>query len=593
MDGYNRRVEYRILGPLRVLDGEREVPLGAPKERALLAVLLLRAGAVVSRERLIDELWGESPPPTAAKALNVRVSQLRKTLARNGHDPIVTRPPGYALDLEPEQLDAARFERLVADARARVASGDVEAGSRLLQEALALWDGPALAGVELESSARNEARRLDDLRLTAQMDRIDCDLALGLHDELIGELEALMAEHRLHERLRGQYMLALYRAGRQADALRAYHEARATLVEELGLEPSAPLQRLERAILNHDPALELPAGIPRPEVVSPAARRGRRRRWVPVAAAAVAVAAIAAAAAVLWAGGGAGIRVPPNSVAVIDPATNRVVRAVGVGMEPGPVAVGRGAAWVGNVDDKTLSRIDLRTRSVTKTFPLDGTPTGVAAGPHGVWVAYGRLGSVARVDPAFGSVGDALHVAGRGYSYATADSAVADGRAGVWVAFGDSTIARIDDDGTRVLERGYVGSQPAAIALSPRAVWVANSGGNSISEIETQSAEQVATINVASRPRGIALGGHAVWVTAFADDAVSRVTGSSSRTIPVGDGPLGIAFAAGSVWVANSRDGTVSRIDVDEVKVVATIRVGHRPEGIAVGGGAVWVTVAP
>jgi YVTN family beta-propeller protein len=586
-------VEFRILGPLQVVDGERELPLGSPKERELLAVLLLHPGAVVSRERLIEELWGESPPATAAKALNVHVSQLRKSLARNGHDPISTRPPGYALAVEPEAVDATRFERLVSDARARVVAGDVDGAARLLREALALWRGPALDGVELESAARIEVGRLEELRLAAQMDRIDCELSLGLHEELIAELETLVAEHPLRERLRGQLMLALYRAARQADALRVYQEARNTLVEELGLEPSAALQRLERAILNHDPALELPAGIPRPDVTPPSERRGRRRRWVRVGAAAVALAAIAAAAAVVWAGGEAGVRVPPNSVAVIDPATNRVVRAVGVGIEPGPVAAGRGAVWVGNVADQTLQRIDLQTRTVTKTFPLDGTPTGVAAGPHGVWVAYGRIGSVARVDPAFGSVGEPLHVAGRGYSYATADGAVADGPGGVWAAFGDSTVARVADDGTRVLERGHVGTQPAAIALEPSAVWVANSGADSISRVDPHSAGEVATINVARSPRGIALGANGVWASAFDDDAVSRVTGSSSRTIAVGDGPLGIAFGAGSVWVANSRDGTVSRIDPDRGTVVATIRVGHRPQGITVGGGAVWVTVAP
>ncbi len=474
-------MEFRILGPLQVLDGEVEVPLPSGKERELLAVLLLHAGAVVSRERLIDELWGESPPPTAGKALNVHVSQLRKTLARNGHEPIATRPPGYALRVEPEQLDAARFERLLAQARERTAAGEVAAAHTLLVEALVLWRGPALDGIELESAARTEAARLEELRLAARMDRIDCDLALGSHEQLPGELEALIGEHPLRERLRGQLMLALYRAGRQADALRAYQEARKMLVDELGLEPSVPLQRLERAILNHDPALELPAGIPRPDVVPPATRRSRPRRSVVVVSAIVALAAIAAVTAALWPGREAGVSVPPNSVAVINPATNRILRAVGVGIKPGPVAVGAGAVWVGNADDKTLSRIDLRTRAVTRTFPLDGTPTGVAAGASGVWVVYGRLGSVARVDPGFGSVGGPLHVAGRGFSYATADGAVAANGDGVWVAFGDSTVARISTDGTRVLKAGYVGSQPAAIALGPSAVWVANGGGDSIS----------------------------------------------------------------------------------------------------------------
>jgi DNA-binding SARP family transcriptional activator len=168
-------MEFRILGPLQVLDGGRELRLRSPKERELLAVLLLHVGEVVSRERLIEELWGESPPPTAGKALNVHVSKLRKTLARNGHDPVTTRPPGYALGVEPERLDAACFERLIAQAREQMAAGDVESARALLGDALELWRGPTLDGIELESAARNEAGRLDALRLAAQMDRIDCD----------------------------------------------------------------------------------------------------------------------------------------------------------------------------------------------------------------------------------------------------------------------------------------------------------------------------------------------------------------------------------------------------------------------------------
>ena len=240
-------MEFRILGPLEVHDGEGSVPLGPAKERALLAILLLQASAVVSRERLIDELWGESPPPTAGKALNVHVSQLRKRLARNGDDPIVTRAPGYAIVVDAESVDSARFERLVAEAGEQLgAAGDSAAAGGLLREALSLWRGPALDGIELEAGARHEVGRLDSLRLAAQMDRIDCDLALGLHEQVLGELTSLVAEHPLRERLHGQLILALYRAGRQADALQAYREAREQLVAELGIEPSPALQRLER-----------------------------------------------------------------------------------------------------------------------------------------------------------------------------------------------------------------------------------------------------------------------------------------------------------------------------------------------------------
>jgi DNA-binding NarL/FixJ family response regulator/DNA-binding SARP family transcriptional activator len=273
-------VEYRILGPLEVVDGDEPVPLGRLKERLVLAVLLLHANEFVSRERLIDELWGESPPPTAKRAVNVYVSQLRKTLTRNGHDPIATADGGYRIGVAADELDVACLQRVLADAREKAATGELEAAAELLREALSLWRGPTLAGLLLESRGREEVVQLDELRLTALMDRIDCDLALGRHEEVLGELRLLVGEHALRERLRAQQMLALYRADRQAEALEAYQQAREVLVEELGIEPSPALQRLQKGILNQDPLLELPAGIaapnafarPAPDAPSPPTR---------------------------------------------------------------------------------------------------------------------------------------------------------------------------------------------------------------------------------------------------------------------------------------------------------------------------------
>src|SRR5947207_651502 len=254
-------MEYRILGPLEVVDEGEPVPFSRLKERLVLAVLLLHANEFVSRERLIDELWGESPPPTAKKAVNVYVSQLRKALTRNGHDPIATADGGYRLEVGSDELDAAHLRQLLANARERTAAGELEAAAELLSEALALWRGPTLAGLLLESHGRDEVAQLDELRLTALMDRIDCELALGRHEDALGELQVLVGEHPLRERLRAQLMLALYRADRQAEALDAYQQAREVLVEELGIEPSPALQRLQKGILIQDPALELPAGI--------------------------------------------------------------------------------------------------------------------------------------------------------------------------------------------------------------------------------------------------------------------------------------------------------------------------------------------
>lgn len=252
-------MEYRVLGPLEVRDGDRSLPLAGPKQRALLALLLVNANRVLSRDRLIDELWGEHPPETAVQSLQVYVSRLRKLLPTGT---LLTRPPGYLLEIDAGQLDLRRFERLLAEGHEALAAGDAERAASVLREALELWRGPALAEFAFEPFAQAEIGRLEDLRVSAVEERVEADLALGRHADLIGELEALIAEHPHRERLRGELMLALYRSGRQAEALAAYQQARGALVDELGIEPSAALQRLEKAILLHDEELEAPSRAP-------------------------------------------------------------------------------------------------------------------------------------------------------------------------------------------------------------------------------------------------------------------------------------------------------------------------------------------
>lgn len=243
-------MDFRILGPLEIADGD--VVLSLPgAQRSLLALLLLRANEVVSSDRLVEELWGERSPESGRAALQVRVSQLRKALGAAGAL-LVTRPPGYVLALDPEQLDLFRFERLVADADGT----PPEVASVKLREALSLWRGPALADLAYEAGTQSAIRRLEELRLAAVERRIAADLALGHHADLIAELETLVAEHPLQEHLHAQRMLALYRCGRQADALAAYQDARRCLVDELGIEPAAELRELEQAILRQDPSLD-------------------------------------------------------------------------------------------------------------------------------------------------------------------------------------------------------------------------------------------------------------------------------------------------------------------------------------------------
>ena len=256
-------MEFRILGPLEVVDGGRVVDVGGVRQRALLAILLTRANQVVPRDNLVDALFGEEPREAAANLVQVYVSRLRKGLEpererRSGGSVVVTRAPGYLIRAGPEELDLLRFERLVEEGRRALAGGEAETAAARLHEALGLWRGPALADFAYEEFASVESARLEELRLAAIEDRVDADLALGEHAALTGELQALVTEHPLRERLRGQLMLALYRSGRQAEALETFQTGRRELVEELGLEPSAALRELERAMLRQDPGLEAP-----------------------------------------------------------------------------------------------------------------------------------------------------------------------------------------------------------------------------------------------------------------------------------------------------------------------------------------------
>jgi DNA-binding SARP family transcriptional activator/tetratricopeptide (TPR) repeat protein len=246
-------MEFRLLGPLEVVEDNRTIEIGAAKERALLAVLLLNANRAVSRDRLIEALWGERAPGTATKALQVYVSHLRKAI---GRDRILTRSPGYELRVEPGQLDLERFDELVA--------------SQELEKALGLWRGSPLADFAYEPFAQAEIARLEELHLSCLERRIEAGLSEGRHAAVVAELEALVAEHPLRERLRAQLMLALYRSGRQADALDAYQSGRRTLSAELGLEPGAELRELQRRILAQDPSLDLVVTPAQAEVERPA-----------------------------------------------------------------------------------------------------------------------------------------------------------------------------------------------------------------------------------------------------------------------------------------------------------------------------------
>jgi predicted ATPase/DNA-binding SARP family transcriptional activator len=263
-----QRIEFGLLGPLVVTRDGRQLEFAGTRSKSLLALLALEPGRVVAVDRLVDEIWGAHPPVEPVNALQAQVSRLRRALSPD--NVVASRPPGYLLAVEPEQVDAVRFERLISEGHAAAGSGLTERAAQVFRAALALWRGAALADFPEVPAARAAAARLEELRLNALEERIEADLASGRHPLLVGELQRLVAEHPLRERLHAQLMRALYATGRQADALAAYQRARAALAEEAGLDPGPELRRLERRLLHQDPAL-IPAAPARATTVSPVA----------------------------------------------------------------------------------------------------------------------------------------------------------------------------------------------------------------------------------------------------------------------------------------------------------------------------------
>jgi YVTN family beta-propeller protein len=579
-------VDFRILGSLEALDGEREIRLGGGRQRGVLAVLLIHRGKVVSVDRIVDLLWGERPPDTAAKTVQVYVSRLRKAL---GEGLLLTRGGGYVLELVPEQLDADRFEQAVSEAREELGRGEVAAARDLLRDALGLWRGSPLADFTYEDFARDEIDRLEELRLAALEERVEADLALGRHAELVPELERLVRENPTRERLRRHLMLALYRSGRQAEALESYRQAQRALDQELGLEPGPELRELERAILAHDPAIAGPGRARR----LPATKERRRGGALIALGGAALLAAVLAI--VLLGGEGPGSRpAEANSLVAIDPASGEVEAVIPTGVRPSELASEAGSLWVANRADDTVTQVDPRSDSVVSTSSPGTSVDALAAGRGAVWTADTRRGVAVRLDPGFRSVRSTVRLTPEANLFPSS-SAVAVGEGAVWVANGNAEVVRVDPDTDRVTAAIQVGNEPSAIATGDGAIWVADRVDNTATRIDASGANAVtAVVPVGRGPAAIAVGANGVWVANTGEDTISRIdpdTASVVARIDVGERPTGVAVGAGGVWVANSAGGSVSRIDPETNRITKTVELGEAPQGVTVSAGSVWVSI--
>jgi DNA-binding SARP family transcriptional activator/ABC-type branched-subunit amino acid transport system substrate-binding protein len=602
-------MRYLILGPLELLDGSAPVELTG-RQRALLAILLINRNEVISSERLIEAIWGTAPPPTAAKALQNAVSQLRRRLARAGEGPLRTEHGGYRLAVVAGELDADSFEELVTAGRAALDAGAADVAVERLGEGLALWRGPPLSDLAYAEFAQPELARLEEERLTAVEDLSDAELGCGGGADLVPRLEEAVAAHPLRERLRAQLMLALYHAGRQADALAAYQDARRVLVDELGIEPGPALRDLEGRILAQDPSIDPPAGR---RARATRTRRPRRKAAAAAAALLLLTAAGAAALATTRRDGGSAAaqlgNVPGNSLVAIDPRTAAITAIYPAGSTPTSIAAGAGGTWALNADDGTITRVAARTSS-PRELAVPGTPLAVAAGPGGAWVLSGgwRGGPpsessgppiprrVFELDPATGAVSRSVALPPGGTETPFALNALALGRSMLWAIAGDRL--------TRIGAGAAAGAAPAvvphvtasAVAAGARGAgaWAITERPESFKLLRLSDGGRVAARIpvVATELDGLAVGAGAAWATAPQDGLLWRVTPTRTRSIDVGAGARGVAVAGGSVWVSNAARGTVTRVDPRSGSVTAVLHIGNAPRALASDGRRVWASVA-
>jgi DNA-binding SARP family transcriptional activator len=576
-------VEFRLLGELEVLAGGEPIALGGAKQRALLALLLLERGRAVSTDRLIDAIWSGRAPATAQKSIQVYVSGLRKAL---GDDRIVTRGRGYELVVQPGEVDVDVFDDLVRDAR----TAAPEVVATRLRDALALVRGQPLAGLALEPWAAPEVARLEDRVLAATEARMEAELALGRHAELVPELEALVEQHPYREHLLELLMLALYRSGRQGDALEAYRRGAVRLREELGLEPSRPLQQLEASILRQDEALDPP-----PEAQRDLWFTKRRRSWKLITAGAVVVLAAAAAATgiALTRSSSASLASLPPGVAILSAKDGSLVAHITTAEinVPSEVVKGNGHFWVWGLHPFQLVEVDPADGHIIRhvNSPFSGDAAWYLPDGRNVWFTANR--ELVRVDAVEGRAVD---------RYVLTSANTTSGLAMLTRCFGslwvvdnpNSLVLRVDPATGRI--RARIPTQyPYAIACGDGGLWV-SWFDKGIHRIDPDTNTVVASASTpAPFVNEVAVGGGFAWTSNEAAGSVSKVDreGKVVAVYETGDGAHQMSFGGGRLWVANQDAGTVTGIAA-ATGARTTYSFRHPVQSVAVQGSHLLVELA-
>jgi DNA-binding SARP family transcriptional activator len=592
-------MEFRVLGPVDVLDQGASAGMAGGKQRLLLALLLANRGRPMSRDALVDALWPDRPPGEAAHALDLQISRMRKVI---GAQSLATLDGAYQLNLEDSTVDADRFAALVTEAQGRPHAQSVE----LLREALALWRGPAFGELATDERLRGHAQALDDKHSQALEARFGAELELGRHAAIVGDLQEFADSHPLRERPQELLMLALYRCGRQADALRVYDDLRRRLATELGIDPGHSIKTTHEAIVRQEPSLGAPAGE-----MPVTAERSRPWRAISMLAAA----AFAVAAAIVFGGlvdrdheGIAPISsdvvdvpVQPESLAFIDVRRGLVVESIPIDREipngEAAFAAGRDADWIAT-GSGSLLQIDPDQHRIRRSTSLGFPAGGIAVGLGSVWVVAKERSLLVRVEPVYGAVEQQYPLPTKGAKRPDFLSSVAVAAGSIWIAQGEERVLRVDPRSGRTLA---IIKAPGAAALTgnDEAVWV--SGGNTgvLYKIDPIANAVVRRVTLDPYLCCVAVGGGYVWAMNYRVWKLSSAGHVVSSIAIDGDG-ANLHWSAGALWVAEGVSGQETRIEAKDDSVrtlrtgglalytsvrgdVATVLVGQAPPDLLAG----------
>jgi DNA-binding SARP family transcriptional activator len=596
-------IEFRILGPLEAHRDGSAIPLGGPKQRALLAYLLLRANQAVSTDELVDSLWPDQDAESARQALRVAVSRLRASL--NGEASLATRQAGYELQVAEDQVDLHRFRALADEGERAFAAGEIEVAAARFADALRLWRGAALSELAVDGLGA-EADRLEELRVSTVERRIQADLACGRHAALVAELDELVERYTYREELRRHQMLALYRSGRQAEALEAYRSARRRLVDDLGIEPGTDLQELERAILGHAPELAPPRAAPQVSRAIPA--REKRRLALAGLGALVLVAVAASIALVLLRHDSSHAAVKTlsaktNSLVVLGERSGEPVANPTLGGAPSHLVVGAGAVWVLLPHAGVVVRVDPRGAG-PKPIGVPTEAVGIAVGAGGVWLPD-QWRTITRINPSTAAAEPPIELAqDRVFPNAIADVTATDDA--VWLASRDTQEAARYLVGSRRVENhlGYsdwtfYGVGTSVIGHGFGEVWLTNrvdvagaSPSGHVTRISARSGRALGEFGLGGPPIALAASGDLMWIAS--NNRVWRATRfeqTPSRDLAVPGGPVALAADERGAWVA-TRDRQLLQINPAGTRIMRRWRLDKTPSAIGVGFGRVWVAVA-